>query len=111
MAIQGPSTGTQFALTGPHTKLMRYAALIVGLGLEMRTQGRMQMTRGRSSKAVVVDEFRGEKELLKALGIKLNRNTSYEDLIKIVQAKKEAVMAAADAEEAVKNGSALMGLQ
>lgn len=98
MAIKQTESGT--ILTNKHTLLMRYAALKTGLRLEQRTDGRMKITRGPSCKARVVAEFAGEKELLKKLGLKLNRNTSYDDLIKIVDAKADAVMVLANALEA-----------
>lgn len=98
MAVKQTEGGV--VITGKHTMLMRYASLKIGLNLEARTNGRMKMTRGPSCKSIVLAEFAGEKELLKNLGIKLNRNTSYEDLVKIVEAKRDAVAAMASAQEA-----------
>ena len=62
MAVKKTEVGTM--ITGRHIGLFRLETMLLGLKLEIETEGRMRLTRGRSCYARIKSEFgfKGNKQ-------------------------------------------------
>lgn len=86
--VRQDEDGTVTAITGPHTAVVPWITLRIGVQAEARP-GSLKMTRGLSCKARAADR----------LGV--SRRLSADKILKLIEAKISAVKVAADAESAV----------